>query len=64
MIESLAYYGCKVRLLTREKQRKLSALVMDYLIMSRLQKLSKTTFRSKMKAEQPAVEEIKRRQLK
>ena len=56
MIEAVAYYGCEVWLLKREKQRKLLALAMDYLRrsarVSRLQKIPNTAIRSKMQAEQ------------
>ena len=68
MVESVACYGCEVWLLKTEEQIKLSALEMDYLRrstrVSRLQKISNTTLKSKMQAEQSILDIIQRRQLK
>ena len=55
MVESLACYRCEVWLLKREEQWKFLALEMDYLTrsnpVSRLQKISYITIRSKIQLE-------------
>ena len=46
MVESIAYYGCEVRLLNGKEKMELLALEIDYLRsarVSRLQKISTTT---------------------
>ena len=54
MIESVACYGCEVRLLKTGEQRKLLTLEIDYLResarVSRLQKMPNTIIRSQVQA--------------
>ena len=68
VIVSVDCYGCEVRLLKTEEQRKLLALQIDYLRrsarVSRLQKIPNTAIRNKMQAEQSMLDRIQRRQLK
>ena len=67
MVKSVASYGCEVLLLKRKEKSKLLAIEMDYLrsaSVSRLQKISNTTIRSKMQAAQSILDRIQKRQLK
>jgi hypothetical protein len=66
MVECLACYGCEFLLLTREWQRKLLALEMNYLTRSarvlRLQqKISNISNSSKMQAEKYILDRIQRK---
>jgi hypothetical protein len=67
MVELVAWYGCELWLLKREEQRKLLALEIDYVRSARVCRFSKkilnSIIRSKIKAEQPILNRIQRRQL-
>ena len=64
MVESVACSGCEVWLPKREEQRKLLALETDFIRslvgVSRLQKISKITIRSKMQEEQSMLDSSKK----